>query len=334
MTWGHIIQWAGHLGNGYWGDPVFKLIYMFHMPLFMAISGYVAYRPINRDSMTTTFAKRFNGLIVPIFAWAIPFHILMWMITRDAPPGASGLLKTFVFGLTRDLWFLWALFGTAIGFAIMRHFRLDKPIYGIAVAVLALGVPAPTLFKYVLPYFIIGYFFARYEGRLRFLYRPVLIASVGLVASGVCYAMWTERTYVYLSKMALTDGNGPVVLFRYLAGAISSLTALALMFLLYKVTPQRDLVRLGQGSLYVYILQIYIFTLQGAAWDGTHALNGSLWFSLVIAPIAAVVFSFGFLELGVAANRFPLLARVFLGRPADRPRDPMPPEMAAEARGA
>ena len=332
VTWGHIIQWTGYSDDGYWSDAVFKLIYMFHMPLFMAIGGYLAFRSINRDSVATTFAKRFNGLVVPIFAWAVPFHLVLWTATRDAPVGAAGLLQAFIGGVVHDLWFLWALFSASVAFAVLRHLRCDKPIYGLAMVLLMLAVPGPALLKYVLPYFAIGYFLAKHEDRLRFLYRPVLIGSVGFVASGVCYAMWDERTYVYVSKMALTGDNGFVVLFRYVASAIVGVTALALMYLLYHVTPQRDLVRLGQGSLYVYILQIYFFIVLTAVWDGTHALNGSLWYSLAFAPMTAMVFSFGFLELGVTANRFPRLARVFFGRPTDRRRDSVPADIAIDAR--
>ena len=46
MIWGHCIQYCALKDISYMDDVMFKIIYSFHMPLFMLISGYFAARSI------------------------------------------------------------------------------------------------------------------------------------------------------------------------------------------------------------------------------------------------------------------------------------------------
>ena len=40
VTVGHSIQYIIYNNHGFWGDPLFKAIYIFHMPLFIGLSGF------------------------------------------------------------------------------------------------------------------------------------------------------------------------------------------------------------------------------------------------------------------------------------------------------
>lgn len=42
---GHVIQF-GTSGEGFWDNNLFKIIYSFHMPLFIFLSGYVSAKGI------------------------------------------------------------------------------------------------------------------------------------------------------------------------------------------------------------------------------------------------------------------------------------------------
>ena len=50
VTVGHSLQYLVLWNQNYFSDGLFKFIYMFHMPLFMVISGYVASPSIRRMS--------------------------------------------------------------------------------------------------------------------------------------------------------------------------------------------------------------------------------------------------------------------------------------------
>lgn len=74
VTLGHVIEQLG-----YKDDPLYAFIYSFHMPLFMAISGYVcAYSTASKAVDIHPF-KRFIGFIgqkfrfilIPYFMWAL-----------------------------------------------------------------------------------------------------------------------------------------------------------------------------------------------------------------------------------------------------------------------
>ena len=60
---GHVIQFWQYK-DSWWNERLFLIIYSFHMPLFMFISGLVAYQ---RDNMSygKFFANKFNRLIIP-----------------------------------------------------------------------------------------------------------------------------------------------------------------------------------------------------------------------------------------------------------------------------
>lgn len=78
-------------------QPLFKLILSFHMPLFMAISGYCGFKTKFDFWHSTT--KRFKRLIIPYFVWGI----IAILLFREDP--SNLLLKP-----NRNLWFLWDLF--------------------------------------------------------------------------------------------------------------------------------------------------------------------------------------------------------------------------------
>ena len=77
---GHCIQYGSGLNylkeELFFDNILFKLIYSFHMPLFMIISGYLFAYSITRNWAKVLFQK-VRSLILPIFSWAfIPcfFH--------------------------------------------------------------------------------------------------------------------------------------------------------------------------------------------------------------------------------------------------------------------
>ena len=102
VTLGHCIQ---AIIINYEDSLSFRIIYSFHMSLFMFISGYVSYRTIQWNKLKT----RFYQLIIPFFS-AIIFSYLLF-------PGDSysfSALGNQIIKIIRQpdlgLWFLWALF--------------------------------------------------------------------------------------------------------------------------------------------------------------------------------------------------------------------------------
>ena len=90
---GHIIQ---NFDSSYDQNHLFRYIYSFHMPLFMAISGFCC--SVN-DKIKDIVTKRFFQLIIPFFAWALISQYL----------GGPSIIKVLISPIN-GLWFLYALF--------------------------------------------------------------------------------------------------------------------------------------------------------------------------------------------------------------------------------
>lgn len=67
MVLGHGIQ---YIGNGdFWNNPFFQIIYSFHMPLFMLVSGYLFFLTVSRKSLGKIITTKLKSLILPVVSW-------------------------------------------------------------------------------------------------------------------------------------------------------------------------------------------------------------------------------------------------------------------------
>lgn len=102
VLWGHAITQL--MNHEVTDNRFYMLIYAFHMPLFMTMSGFFASRSM-KMSLIELFKKKFKQLIIP----ALSFGVL-WYI-HDAIVGARMLsLKSFIHLEAEAYWFLKSLF--------------------------------------------------------------------------------------------------------------------------------------------------------------------------------------------------------------------------------
>lgn len=64
VVWCHVIE--GIDTDGFWQNSVHHVVYSFHMPLFMLLSGYFSYSSLNKD-WKEIFVSKFCQLILPTF---------------------------------------------------------------------------------------------------------------------------------------------------------------------------------------------------------------------------------------------------------------------------
>ena len=57
VLWGHMVQY-GITESSFYEDPMYKLIYAFHRPVFIAISGYLFCKSFYRYSFTALLKKK------------------------------------------------------------------------------------------------------------------------------------------------------------------------------------------------------------------------------------------------------------------------------------
>ena len=101
---GHAIQHA--FGPSCEDNHLWNIIYSFHMPAFMAVSGYLVYRP---QAKRVNLSRRFLQLMVPFLAWSL----IMFFLN---PPYQARELASYILKPDTSFWFLWVLFWIAVLF--------------------------------------------------------------------------------------------------------------------------------------------------------------------------------------------------------------------------
>lgn len=154
---GHAIQCV--LGDACNGNHEWNLIYSFHMPAFMAVSGWLAFKPtIQSVEFTTLFARRFRQLMVPYFAWSIIQYL------RRGDYSTDYFLK-IILHPDNFFWFLYVLFFIFTIFTgaqfVARKLKLDEYAVIIPLCVVLMGIMVCFEFR-LLGFQFIAYYFLFY----------------------------------------------------------------------------------------------------------------------------------------------------------------------------
>ena len=238
----------GGIQNNAW-RAVFNIIYNFHMPLFIFLSGFVSgkFSTDTYDCWNRTL-KKFKRLMVPYFCWGIlyiPFRILLsqyasaefniariWRILIGENPYSG-------------LWFLYALF--AISFIYIWLIKSDrdlKCVFLISFFMLIFGKyvsiiePIEWVFLYLF-YYLLGVYCHKYY---KFIHDNVVKAKYGLL-SGIIFVASFFLNYQYQTT---------------LNGLISIVTAISGIIVVYilseKLSNNIILVQLGKYGMEIFIM--------------------------------------------------------------------------------
>ncbi|MGY4362725.1 fucose 4-O-acetylase-like acetyltransferase [Bradyrhizobium sp. i1.7.7] len=247
---GHLIQYVIYRDGGFWYSPYYKSIYMFHMPLFMAISGYLSARSLLQKPFTRAASDRAKQLLLPmLFWWAIMETAKLAALWR-ATNLTSGLLE-FVDDLAGTYWFIWATFISYLLIKISTMLtRRSWVIIGsaILVALAPLTFSISPLIRFTYPFFCFGFLLAqsreRWTSALRH-HKPVLILFL-LIVTCVCFLAWGKSTYVYNNLGVIHDFRSTRdVLLMFVGCAAASAIAIELLLQCWSFWPFKS-----NGPLY------------------------------------------------------------------------------------
>jgi fucose 4-O-acetylase-like acetyltransferase len=323
VVWGHLIQLPRAGGDlRFYDDPIFKAIYTFHMPLFMAVSGFVSFHSIFSSPFFYCVQKRFRQVIVPAICWPVLYLVCLLVIFiahRESVAGGWLQFKNSLPGFRPGLWFLWAVFGSTVVVAALRKFKLDRLEIFVAATVVFLFLPDGGdiiyLFKYTFLFFGIGYALAKGDQiRVPQRIHPVVIVAI-FVVSGICYAMWGYDTYVYTTRMRPVPGNLHNIAFRLFAGMIISAAFTILIQVIYRLAKSKMLSKWGRYSLGIYVIHCTIIV-------GLNVLRlpsvDSIWYSSLGAPALAALVCFITCLMAEIISRVPLAGTLLLGQARKR----------------
>jgi len=320
VVYGHTIQFLVYKhSEEFWYDPAFKFIYIFHMPLFMAVSGFVSYGSLGRSTALETIRKRFLQLIVPIFCWEILYESIVVFVAvaadRIGMVRALTVLPRLILEATIDgFWFLQCVFFATVIAAVLRLIKLDHAAAFAVLCVAMLFLPdmyvLDHMFRYTFPFFCVGYSLAKWRTNILPLQVSPYWLLPGLAVSLVSYAMWTKESYVYVTAMELTGVNLFEIPFRYVSGVAVSAAFLVLTSLIYKKYNSKTLTALGRASMSIYILQTFFFVI---ASGFAPVPENRVLLSLTIAPVLAFLIALFLYALTLGIRRFSLSRKLLLG---------------------
>lgn len=195
----------GGIQNSVW-RVVFNIIYSFHMPLFIFLSGFVSgkFSADTHDCWNRTL-KKFKRLMVPYFCWGIlyiPFRILLaqyasaefsiariWRILIGENPYSG-------------LWFLYALF--MISLIYIWLIKTDKGLviaFIISILMVFIGKyvyivePIKWIFMYLF-YYLLGVYFHKYYLKINDILRKKICISVFGCVFAVLFYFNQHKTWM------------------------------------------------------------------------------------------------------------------------------------------
>lgn len=263
VVFGHSIQWIVHAGTeDYWDDGLFRAIYLFHMPAFIAVSGYLAARRIDAATRLEQFLfRRTLPLLLAMAVWAA------WPNLARAFVGLETHIRSDVWRDFRDsFWFLWAVVvGSAGAFAATRFGAYERAALLLITAALLLA-PLPDFPRSVIRYTAAFYLIAFLAGRAGVTIRaiPPHVAVAAGAAAAVGWLFWTPDTYIYNNGFAYwrpgVAGQLALMLPVSVAATLAFLRgAVALHDRIAPSAAARIVIAIGGMTLEIYLAQTVAF---------------------------------------------------------------------------
>lgn len=263
---GHAIQ--NTIGAGCDDNHLWNLIYSFHMPAFMAISGYLAFRTrINgRENVKPLYLviyRRFRQLIIPFVIWTIVLLLI---------GGNPSLEKMGLYLLYPDkgLWFLWVLFFITVFFNIgdwlSKCLHIKQELVILVLCLLFAGSMVlfeirVLGFQFIAYYFIIyslGYYLHKYYDKI--VISNSFVIGIMIICWGVLAWFWKMHDLPnYLKALPF-----PTTLVQY---AYRFITAALAIYILFTVSPKLmdtnskwnvPFINLGRISLGIYTVHFIL----------------------------------------------------------------------------
>lgn len=213
VVWGHAIQMGFGYGYGesglYMRNAIYRGIYSFHMPLFMAISGYLFYYS-NKKPFGKVISSKLKSIGIPYLVYCTIMVLIL------VPTTQMGGIKYMIWETyANGFWFLTSVLLNC--FVVASISLLSKNRWMITTLLLLIDfglffVDENYLYKthnFMFTCFIIGYLYNMYCRR------PLICnktrwfgVAIACVALPVCVSFFQDELYIYTSGVCIIrDGS-------------------------------------------------------------------------------------------------------------------------------
>lgn len=291
VLWGHCIQYLFHdVDSAFVSNQAYIIISMFHMPLFMALSGYLFAISEHRYSAFVLLKKRAMRLLLPVVVRALLHYAAAFAIFLCAACTTKYRLSTGF-----SLWFLTSAMFCVVVALLCNRIARGNPLVYLAAVLLSLALPDCFDLhrdKFMLPYFFAGILFCRYQSRIsRKAYG--IACALCLILFCVLFLHWNPEDYIFTSGMSLYV-SAPwhkllIITVRYLAGFAGIAVIIPVIHVLRHSIIAPHLTYLGRYTLEIYILSTFAF-FSIHFFRIPHA--NALIYTWITTPITALILCF------------------------------------------
>lgn len=277
VCYGHCIQYL--LPTKPYEEIGYLLIYSFHMPLFMAISGFFAYSSMGMDFLHF-FKKYSKRLLLPCITWSLGV-VLMRIIFAESLEWND---------INNDLWFLKSLFiCTLLSKIVFQEKNATlRFVFLCATLLLSQAVPLYRL-CYMYPSYIAGCFFAKHQ---HVLHQKSLLAG-SLAIYGFLIWMFLDETFFdthHINQIPQAGGVLCIILTKIivLMTGLSAISFLMSLVTQFKVDWNKSIFKYGKYTLGVYLFQTIIIEHVCSLLLDVSSLS-RLFLYLVVFPIISTM---------------------------------------------
>lgn len=292
---------------------LFNIIYSFHMPVFMAISGYFMQKPEGNGGGICV--RRFKQLMIPFVAWSVV------MFVYHGKYDIQSLAQYFVLPES-SLWFLWALFWINILFvmsdSISRISHLNEWfIHGIvAIILLALMVVMNMrefgfqFISYYYIFFLIGYSIRRYD-----IFKKMEAKQMILLGLVFAFLSWNFKMHA-LPDWLHVFSPLPNTLLQYVYRGVTAVVAVVLIFGLARRSMNKkhkcNAIMAWMGVISLGIYAVHCTFMQSIASMWLKVFSGmSPTLVIIVTFLTTYAFTIGVVML---LQKSVWLSKIFLGK--------------------
>ncbi len=312
MLWGHSVQYCTGGQFDFFENIVFKIIYSFHMPFFMLISGYLFFFSEQKRKLVELIEYKIKSLLYPILMCSFLNMLLTTGITSVMGGYRKIITNTFGAIPLSSLWFLWSVLACSVAVAFAVKLTRNPVSQGLLFAAGILIVaffPNWQMNIYMYPYFVIGYLYAKNEKRIRGYFDIIgVISSIGFVTM---LFFFQKKHYIYTSGLLGGGTIGESLCidsFRWAIGLFGSTSIVWTAQKVYGIVSaeiRTAVEELGKHSLAVYALSVSLLSfwlpiiinriLRFLTW--VHWSNYIWIYNLIITPLVATAYSILLLKI-------------------------------------
>ena len=255
----------------FYDSRLYQVIYSFHMPLFTIISGYLFYYTAKKYPVKRIIINKTRGLLLPVISWSsIPVSIILAKVGINGNIGWD-LIPLILSTVYHNLWFLWAILFCVLVTLVVKYICKDSTIvYGVLVVLFLITPDFYNfhLYKYVYPYFVVGYFGAKVgiKDRIKNHQKMESIVVCVLVLSYLTLIQFfSKETFIYTTKISILNRGGDtfrqinIDMYRYIIGFIGVGAVLLLLMDLCRHIRENSVIEkvlcyIGRNSMGIYII--------------------------------------------------------------------------------